>query len=180
MSDHEQPTPESESNRPAAPSGPETTVTSSASSVAYSSRATKDFSDDELAELLEVSRRNNDRLGLTGVLLYRDGRFLQYLEGPEPVVTERIDIIAADARHDDFQIRFRQPISARLFPSWSMGFERVAPDATEDIPGLRKSFVDVSKSGDDRSAHGAMSDVARWFAIREERTRPSGTPAPEA
>ncbi len=152
----------------------------SASSVAYSSRAAKDFSDDELAELLDVSRRNNARLGLTGVLLYRDGRFLQYLEGPEPVVSERIDIIAADPRHDDFQIRFRQPISARLFPSWSMGFERVAPDEVEEIPGLRKSFVDVSKSGDDRSAHGAMSDVARWFAIREERTRPSGTPAPEA
>ncbi len=76
-------------------------------SVAYSSRATEDFSDSDLVELLTLSRRNNIRLGLTGVLLYRGGRFLQYLEGPEQAVAERIEIIAADTRHDDFQIRFR-------------------------------------------------------------------------
>ncbi|MET0590408.1 MAG: BLUF domain-containing protein, partial [Naasia sp.] len=149
-------------------------------SVAYSSRATEDFSDSDLVELLTLSRRNNIRLGLTGVLLYRGGRFLQYLEGPEQAVAERIEIIAADTRHDDFQIRFRGSVGGRLFPSWSMGFERVTDEMVDDIPGYRASFVDASRDRDDRQAQGAMSDVASWFAARPSRTGATEKDLPDA
>ena len=55
-------------------------------SVVYSSTAVVPFSDHDLFELLEHSRENNARDGLTGMLLYRDERFLQVLEGPEEAV----------------------------------------------------------------------------------------------
>ena len=155
----------------AADPAPEPTTTSEPGdnlSVAYSSRATQDFSDADLVELLRISRDNNAKLGLTGVLLYRDGGFLQYLEGPTAAVEDRIAIIAADSRHDDFQIRLRQSMGARLFPRWSMGFERATDEAAEEIPGYRRSFVDAIADRDDRVAHGAMSDFARRFIDRDE------------
>ena len=52
----------------------------------YVSSAVRPFSKSELVELLNVTRDNNSRLGVTGMLLYRDGNFMQVLEGGEPVV----------------------------------------------------------------------------------------------
>jgi hypothetical protein len=54
--------------------------------VFYSSAALVPFSDAELTDLLAVSRANNLRLGVTGMLLYHDGSFLQALEGEETIV----------------------------------------------------------------------------------------------
>ena len=51
----------------------------------YTSAATKPISPKELQELLVISRRNNIRDGITGMLLFEDGTFLQVLEGEEEV-----------------------------------------------------------------------------------------------
>ena len=47
----------------------------------YASRAAQPFTDAELVELLTRSRQKNDRLDVTGMLLYHDGSFIQALEG---------------------------------------------------------------------------------------------------
>lgn len=52
----------------------------------YSSAAVEPFIDSALAELLALARLNNGRLGVTGMLLYHDGSFLQALEGDEGVL----------------------------------------------------------------------------------------------
>lgn len=46
----------------------------------YSSAAIKEFSPAELEELLAVSRKNNSKLGITGILLYEKGFFFQILD----------------------------------------------------------------------------------------------------
>ncbi len=55
-------------------------------SLTYVSSAVRPFAEDELADLLAVSRQNNARLGITGMLLYKDGNFMQVLEGEEAEV----------------------------------------------------------------------------------------------
>lgn len=45
----------------------------------YTSSAVELFREDELVELLKTSRDNNRRRGITGMLLYNDGNFLQVL-----------------------------------------------------------------------------------------------------
>ncbi len=50
-------------------------------SVSYVSTATEPFDDARLAELLAQSRRSNHEHDLTGMLLYRRGRFFQVLKG---------------------------------------------------------------------------------------------------
>ena len=54
--------------------------------VAYVSSATHLMTEDELAAILDVSRERNARDGITGLLLYSDGDFIQVLEGPEAPV----------------------------------------------------------------------------------------------
>jgi len=64
----------------------------------YVSSAVEPFSKTELVELLHVARANNERLGITGMLLYRDGNFMQVLEGEEPVVRDLYARIERDPR----------------------------------------------------------------------------------
>lgn len=50
-------------------------------SLVYLSEAVGHFSHLDLAELLAKSRANNSTLGITGMLLFKEGKFLQALEG---------------------------------------------------------------------------------------------------
>jgi hypothetical protein len=49
-------------------------------SIVYSSSAVKPFSEEELVALLQQSRQNNERLAITGMLLYKDLGFMQVIE----------------------------------------------------------------------------------------------------
>ena len=72
------------------------------------------------AGILEESRRNNRRDGISG-LLFDDGvRFLQVLEGPEDRVEAAVQRIKADARHRAIVILSRRSITAREFGDWAM------------------------------------------------------------
>jgi len=65
----------------------------------YVSSATLPFSGEDLRALLATCRENNAELGVTGMLLYKDGNFMQVLEGDEQAVRGLYARIAADPRH---------------------------------------------------------------------------------
>lgn len=52
----------------------------------YGSSSTDRFSEADLVPLLQQAREKNQRLNVTGMLLYRDGNFLQVLEGERETV----------------------------------------------------------------------------------------------
>ena len=94
-------------------------------SLIYSSSATNPFSDDELVSLLNQSREKNTSFGVTGLLLYKDGQFMQVLEGEEPAVKKIYSSIDKDPRHFSVvQLRW-EIIRERRFPYWSMGFKNL-------------------------------------------------------
>ena len=66
--------------------------------VLYVAAARNPFSREELAALLAKSRANNERDGVTGMLLYRDGLFIQALEGPPGAMRALLARIRADSR----------------------------------------------------------------------------------
>ena len=71
-------------------------------------------------DILPVSRRNNARDGVTG-LLFADGiRFLQALEGPADKVEAAFARIRHDVRHRAVVVLSRREIAAREFGSWDM------------------------------------------------------------
>ena len=87
--------------------------------------------DQDLAELLAQARANNERKAITGMLLYKDGRFIQLLEGHEEQVQASFDRIRKDDRHTAVELLWLRYAQYRDFPDWTMGFinaDEVDPD----------------------------------------------------
>ena len=75
---------------------------------------------DELASILRQANANNARAGLTGILCYARGKFLQALEGERSVVNRVYRKIAQDSRHHDCEILSFTAIDTHRFVDWSM------------------------------------------------------------
>jgi hypothetical protein len=110
----------------------------------YASAATQDFGTAELTALLQQSREANERLGLTGMLLYSEGNFFQVLEGEPAAVNQLYEKIGRDKRHNQCTLIIKEPIARRLFENWSMGFSRVSSEEIRKIAGLNDFFHDGS------------------------------------
>jgi hypothetical protein len=65
----------------------------------YVSSSCQDLSSEELLGILTAARVNNARIGVTGMLLYHDGNFMQVLEGPPDVLDALYQRVCADPRH---------------------------------------------------------------------------------
>lgn len=91
----------------------------------YLSTARELMNDDQLAELLLQSQKNNAPLDITGALIYHDGNFIQLLEGPEENVLTIYEKIKKDKRHVSVTTLVQSPIQQREFESWSMAFQNV-------------------------------------------------------
>lgn len=101
----------------------------------YVSSAKKLFSNAQLRDLLEVSRRRNSECGITGLLLYVDGNFIQVLEGEKAAVLKTYGRVLKDSRHTGVTTVLQGEIAKREFAEWSMGFQRVDPESGAAIPG---------------------------------------------
>ena len=123
----------------------------------YVSTAVAAFSDLALANLLEQSRARNLRHGLTGLLLYKNGHFMQVLEGEESHVMEVFASIERDARHKSVDVLRTEYIQYRDFPDWSMGFRNVGNLDPSSLPGftrfLEEDFTAEYFSADAVEAH---------------------------
>jgi diguanylate cyclase (GGDEF)-like protein len=89
----------------------------------YVSTAVGPMSGDDLIRLLRQARTRNERLQLTGMLLYKNGRFMEVLEGTETNVRKAFADIEQDGRHKNLDVLRSERIALRNFPSWTMSFE---------------------------------------------------------
>ena len=96
---------------------------------------------------------------VTGMLLYRDGRFLQLLEGAEAEVRTLFAAIVADPRHHDLVVLRERHRVLRQFPTWTMAFRDLG-----ERPLTTPGYADVL--GDGPSAPDPLVDdlVARLRA----------------
>lgn len=104
--------------------------------IVYCSEAAEHFSPQQLVALLEKSRANNQGRGLTGMLLYRGGNFLQVLEGDSAVVRALVDRIGQDPRHHRISVLSETQSEVRDFPDWSMGFADLSSLPADGLPGF--------------------------------------------
>ena len=88
----------------------------------YISTAVKPMNYDELSALLQQCRDNNHERGITGMLLYQNGTFMQMLEGEKQVVLDLYDKIRNDDRHTGIHTVLSGDVEERNFKDWSMGF----------------------------------------------------------
>ena len=109
----------------------------------YLSSATILYTDDELNDILSVSRKNNEKREISGILLYHDGSILQVLEGDEEQVKEVYDIIAKDNRHNGLITMVSGYTTERNFPDWSMGFRKISKGEWSDLTGYIKLDTEI-------------------------------------
>jgi hypothetical protein len=95
----------------------------------YSSEATPGLAAAELEEMLKESRIRNRVYGITGVLLFVEGAFLQILEGEKEDVLGLMERIERDPRHRGVKVFYEQEVDERAFASWSMAY--LSPSAEE-------------------------------------------------
>jgi hypothetical protein len=87
----------------------------------YASRSTGTPADADLAAILKSSREHNPAEGITGLLCFSDGVFVQVLEGGRDAVNVRYKRIVEDSRHKDVVLLGYEEIAERAFPGWTMG-----------------------------------------------------------
>jgi hypothetical protein len=110
----------------------------------YVSTAMREFSEEDLLQLLDQSRTKNERLNLTGILLYAENNFFQVLEGEPAIVDELFQTISQDERHMKMVTIIREPISKRSFGEWTMGFAGLTSSDLQEITGLNDFFREGS------------------------------------
>ena len=122
----------------------------------YASTATQDLSKDDLNELLAQCRKNNAELGITGMLLYKDGNFMQVLEGEESTVRSLYAKISGDPRHKGEILLQQGTQEERQFPAWSMGFRDLQSAEARSIPAYSE-FLNTPLTGEEFSANPSRS-----------------------
>jgi Sensors of blue-light using FAD len=91
--------------------------------IVYTSTADQEFSAADIERLLADARKRNQAIGVTGMLLFHDGTFLQALEGEQRAVNEVFASIRSDARHRDIAVLHRGPgFEQRVFGDRPLGF----------------------------------------------------------
>ena len=104
----------------------------------------------QIEDILSVARARNESLGITGALMFNEGRFIQILEGREVDVKAVFESIRRDPRHSDVDILSIVPWGKRRFESWSM------------------AFVGTSESARDYYADYVGRDAAGWARFQKD------------
>lgn len=142
----------------------------------YQSRAVSRPSESDLGQLVAQARERNRRLGVTGMLLYENGRFLQTLEGPPAGLSAVWASIRRDERHRDIEVLTEHMVSSRLFSDWDLllysreqgsrratGASDLAPHALAHyVPGMAQMALE----GDDKRINARLAGIAEqgWSA----------------
>jgi hypothetical protein len=119
----------------------------------YASAAAYEMDDAELLELLRQARNNNEALGVTGLLLYRNGNFMQLLEGEQEKVQQLFRKVERDPRHYGVMILSEGELDRRRFDAWAMAFKNLGKDPLRSEPGY-SSFLETLPSPEDAEVQG--------------------------
>jgi hypothetical protein len=86
----------------------------------YASRAAEALTPADHEQILESSRRNNAKVGVTGLLAFGAREFLQCLEGSRDAVNATYARILSDPRHQDIQLIDCRDVDQRWLGEWGM------------------------------------------------------------
>lgn len=103
----------------------------------YYSISNHEVTPDFIDSILEQARKNNEKIGVTGCLLYHNKVFLQLLEGKEETINKLFNKIATDNRHKEVTLVCEEKVAHRIFPNWSMAYHNFEQNS-EQI----KKFID--------------------------------------
>lgn len=104
----------------------------------YTSVRSAQCDEKEIKKIVDACKENNPSRDITGVLLYSNKRFIQYLEGDGDEIRDLFEFIKKDKRHSGIMERSFGLIEERRFPSWHMGYK--------DVDAELSYHTDISKT----------------------------------
>ena len=128
------------------------------SQLIYTSDAAPGLGEADLAAILAAAHRNNPALGLTGMLLYGRGHFIQVLEGSDDAIEAMMDRIESDPRTGNIRRLMLRSVDASEFADWSMGFRQLSEADWSTHPAINRFFDDPP----DMSNFKAFGSPARF------------------
>lgn len=135
--------------------------------VSYASVAARPLSPSELDALLQDAQGFNQGAGVSGVLCYDNGVFIEYFEGPEAGVRRVYERIRASAIHRQLEELSSAPIAERQFDGWHMAFCQAPETLLQALANTGwEANLPVTRSADE--AHRGLGLVLfhwnRWVA----------------
>ena len=106
--------------------------------ICYKSILNQTTSQDELTKILDAAKSNNAKKDITGMLLFIQNQFIQYIEGEETAIKSLFEKIRKDPRHYSVQIMSEGNNKTRHFSGWTMGYKALDEDDLEDIAEMNK------------------------------------------
>ncbi len=125
--------------------------------IAYVSRQSFILTDEDISNLLITCRTKNTRNEITGMLIYFDGTFVQFLEGPKENIEPLFATISKDKRHQDVILLIDGVSDKRVFEDWSMAYKKITQAETAKLIG-QKDFKkeDLFKGKDPNTEHPGL------------------------
>ena len=124
-----------------------------------------------LEEILAVSVRNNTPVGITGMLLYASGTFMQVLEGEEKAVNATHQRIERDSRHTGIFVLEHAAITARSFSQWTMGFRGLGAVEAASHPAFAPFFSEGFDAARIGAKPGMGLSMLQHFAVDQRELR---------
>ncbi len=139
---------------------------SSLFSLVYTSKSVHKIDQQVIENILQVSRQNNQRDQITGLLVVREDYFLQLLEGDESKVKACFDRILADRRHSQIVLQGLSPSSERMMPDWNMALvkNQDIKNTSEDLLAL----FDAGRRGEIYTDAKSLESLLRLFSKNAE------------
>lgn len=107
----------------------------------YKSTEAYKMSIEELDELTNFAKIQNALSNITGLLIRKNGGFIQYLEGNKADITTLYEKIVNDKRHHTVTLITKGYIKKRKFEKWSMLLKSISSSEIQDIQNnLRKKL----------------------------------------
>jgi len=135
------------------------------SSITYRSEAVHAPSAAELDHLVTSSRERNHSVGVTGMLLYDGGRFLQTLEGPADALDQLWSSIQRDPRHGGIEVLSHHIVPTRLFSGWDLQLFSRGGDKPRGAQGRRNSTLALTDHIPETAKFALDGDDGRLNAL---------------
>ncbi len=131
----------------------------------YISDATKRLTHAELTTLVSHCEAKNAERGITGLLIYSAGHFLQVLEGERLSLNSLYTRICQDPRHrETCRLSFKDT-DTRLFARWGMQLMNIEMQKNLDRAQIDKKLLQLRLN---RSASGAEDALALLKEFRDQ------------
>ncbi|MEO0630502.1 MAG: BLUF domain-containing protein [Planctomycetota bacterium] len=127
--------------------------------VVYISKAASEMSDFQLQMLASRASDRNATVGITGLLVYAGGWFIQAIEGPKASIDLVLNRIYRDNRHHDIEVLLDAEVRERMFRNWTMGVRNLDL-VSADIRNPLLEVMQKARRGGGAQGHARTSTMA--------------------